>query len=99
MANGKRIALWMICSFLTSFAMLSIVQNVDTAPVIKALRRSSKSNHDEDDSHEQRQFAPKYMMDLYNIIVDKHGNRRKGVITTANKIKCFFSGKYRYSTY
>ena len=89
--------MWMICSLLSTLAVLSTIQNVDTAPMMnKALKRGARGI---DGSQGRNVFAPKYMMDLYNIIVDKNGNRRKGVSTTADKIKCFLPGKLHFKIY
>ena len=89
MDSRRRMNLWMMTVF-ALFAVASVIQNGHTAPV------KNKGSNSEESSREEgrRHFVPKYMMDLYNIIVDKHGNRRKGISTTANNIKCFLSGKH-----
>ena len=69
--------------------MLSVIQVVNAAPMMNSVRDNPWGSGD---SQEKRLLAPKYMIDLYNIIVDQYGNRRKGVSTLADKIKCFLPG-------
>ena len=88
MEYRKRLFIWMTFSFLSTFALLSMIQHVDTAPMI----RNVKSPKEISDSQGKRLFVPKYMIDLYSLIVDRYGNRRKGVSTIADKIKCFLPG-------
>ncbi len=37
--------------------------------------------------------APKFMMDLYSLIAFDNGDKKKGVLTNGNKIRCFLAGK------
>jgi len=85
MENKKRVVMWTTFS---AVFVLAVVQHVDAAVIMNNVRKSG----DNGVSHGKRLFVPKYMIDLYNIVVDKHGNRRKGISTMADKIKCFLPG-------
>lgn len=66
---------------------LSICTNciVETMPFHMGFEDARKSERSEI-------VAPKYMLDLYRVIADEHGSRRKGLRLTADKIRCFLSG-------
>ena len=88
MEYRKRLFIWMTFSVLSIFALFSMIQHVDTAPMITNVKSPKENIY----SQGKRLFVPKYMIDLYSVIVDKYGNRRKGVSTIADKIKCFLPG-------
>ncbi|XP_065057041.1 bone morphogenetic protein 10-like [Rhopilema esculentum] len=63
--------------------------HVGTAPTSKSFERIHKGESEHEIS--RKVVAPKYMTDLYDIFVDRHGRRREGITTRINKVRCFLS--------
>ena len=84
-------------ALLLNFYLLMLLSSkcflhVGTAPTSKSFERIHKGESEHEIS--RKVVAPKYMTDLYDIFVDRHGRRREGITTRINKVRCFLSGTF-----
>ena len=74
-----------------SYAMFMMYLSICMKYFVETVPLNMRSE-DARKSETSKIVAPKYMLDLYSVIADEHGSRRKGLLLTADIIRCFLPG-------
>ena len=86
----NQLGFWLVAGVLMCVSTAPINEKlVQGEPIASWLSERRRAN-------EKEVVAPKYMMDMFRVLVDERGVRRRGVTLNGDKVRCFFSGNFLF---